>query len=99
MRRGFRINAATLELTHVSKRPVVSAYQLRDSSILTVFSHHFISRDSGGTAADCSLLTFFGAGDAQSCYSEVDIASVGWQPVKSGKSVDFRQRDSHKYEL
>ncbi len=92
--RGFRISAATLQLTHISKGPTASAYQLRDTSILTVFSHHFVHRDGHD-----SLLTFFGAGDATSCWSEVDISSVAWHPVVPGRVIDFSNRDNHKYEL
>lgn len=94
MRRGFRINAATLQLTHVSKGPVASAYQLDSTSILTVFSHHFIRRDGLD-----SLLTFFGSGDSDSCYSEVDVMSISWQRIRPGKTVNFNEAGSHKYEL
>lgn len=92
--RGFRISAATLQLTHISKGPIASAYQLHDTSILTVFSHHFVHRDGHD-----SLLTFFGAGDATSCWSEVDIPSVAWHPVVPGWVIDFSNRDNHKYDL
>lgn len=81
-------------MTHISKGPIASAYQLQDTRILTVFSHHFIRRDGQD-----SLLAFFGAGDSQSCWSEIDISSVAWHPVPPGTVVNISNPDNHNYHL
>lgn len=59
-----------------------------------MFSYHFIKRDGYD-----SLLTFFGAGDTESCYSEIDVMSVSWQPIDPGRQVNFSEPGSHAYQL
>jgi len=80
-------------MTHISKGPIASAYQLQDTRILTVFSHHFIRRDGQD-----SLLAFFGAGDSQSCWSEIDVSSVCGAPGNR-RNVNISNPDNHNYHL
>ena len=71
--RGFRIDAATLQLTHVSRGPVVSSYMDEGDPhhFLIVGSYHFDVAPSGGRH---SLLLFFGRRNTQSCYDWVGVA-------------------------
>lgn len=95
-RRGFRINAATLQLTHVSRGPIVSSYMARrPHDYLTVMSYHFVRRQHTD-----GLLVFYGRNDTTSCYDTLPAEEIDWYQLDFGvNNVDIGDPSKLGFEL
>lgn len=78
--RGFRIHAETLELTHVSRGPIVSSYMAQQPhDFLVVLSYHFTQTNGFN-----SLTVNFGRNDTLACYDTIAAEHIEWYEVQFG---------------
>jgi len=91
-RRGFRINADTLKLTHISKGPVLSGHMLPSGlhTFVVVGSYHFVNGGDG-------LLMFWGHENIRACRSRVDPKLIQWYslPPGAGKSMSLDEDNGY----
>ena len=78
---GVRVNAATLQVTHISAGPILSSanFLVEDyfSGSLVVASYHIIKSDARKHELD-TLRMFLGEGDRYSAYQDVSLQDVEW---------------------
>jgi hypothetical protein len=95
-RRGFRFDADSLQLTHVSRGPIASSYMAPEPhDYLVVLSYHFVR--SGDADA---LLLFYGRNNTQSCFDTIAAETIGWYELPpGGMALDINNPKDIGYEL